>query len=195
MFVDQGGALAVVAKDVKLQVEFNHAQVNAYRLIGYENRVMRNEDFRDDAKDAGEHGCSGQHTCTAMYEIVPIGVEMPLPKAGKLKYQQATTDTPAAHTGRMANRAEMRYKNPDSEQGRELATVMPSNGLTKQPSEDFRFAASVAAFGMLLRDSDYKGNATYNAVLNWAKASQGEDRNGLRAEFVKLVSIARGMSK
>jgi Ca-activated chloride channel family protein len=192
VFVDQGGALAIVAKDVKLQVEFNHTQVNAYRLIGYENRVVRNEDFRDDAKDAGDMG-SG-HTCTAMYEIAPVGVEMPLPKAGKLKYQQATTDTPVARTGEWLT-VRMRYKNPDSEKGMELATVMPANGITKKPSEDFRFAASVAGFGMLLRDSEYKGNATYNAVLIWAKDSQGTDRNGTKAEFVKLVSIARGLSK
>jgi Ca-activated chloride channel homolog len=190
VFVDQGGALAVVAKDVKLQVEFNHAQVNAYRLIGYENRVMRNEDFRDDDKDAGDMG-SG-HTCTAMYEIVPIGVEMPLPKAGALKYQQTGTDTPAARTGEWLT-VRMRYKNPDSEQGRELATVMPSNGLTKQPSADFRFASSVAGFGMVLRDSDYKGEATFAKVRNWANASLGVDRNGLRSEFVRLVSIAEGL--
>jgi Ca-activated chloride channel family protein len=192
VFVDQGGALAIVAKDVKLQVEFNHTQVNAYRLIGYENRVMRNEDFHDDAKDAGDMG-SG-HTCTAMYEIVPAGVDIPLRKAGQLKYQQVSNDTPAARTGEWLT-VRMRYKHPDSEKGLELATVLPSNGLTKQPSEDFRFAASVAGFGMLLRDSEYKGQATYSAVLNWAKSSLGEDRNGIRSEFVKLVSIARGLSK
>lgn len=190
VFVDQGGALAIVAKDVKLQVEFNHTRVNAYRLIGYENRIMRNEDFRNDDKDAGDMG-SG-HTCTAMYEIVPVGVEIPLSKAGALKYQQATADTPAARTGEWLT-VRMRYKNPDSEQGMELATVMPANGLTKQPSSDFRFAASVAGFGMLLRDSEYKGEATFEKVWNWAKASQGEDRKGLRSEFVRLVGTARSL--
>jgi Ca-activated chloride channel family protein len=192
VFVDQGGALAIVAKDVKLQVEFNHTQVNAYRLIGYENRVMRNEDFRDDAKDAGDMG-SG-HTCTAMYEIVPIGVEIPLNKAGALKYQKVGSETAAAKSGEWLT-VRMRYKHPDSELGMELATAMPANGLTKKPSEDFRFAASVGAFGMLLRDSEHKGEATYAQVQKWAKESMGKDRNGLRSEFVKLVSIAGSIEK
>ena len=192
VFVDQGGALAVVAKDVKLQVEFNHMQVNAYRLVGYENRVMRNEDFRNDAKDAGDMG-SG-HTCTALYEIVPVGVEMPVPTAGTLKYQQAVTDAPAAKTGEWLT-VRMRYKHPDSDEGKELATALPSNGVTKKPSEDFRFAASVAAFGMLLRDSEYKGEATFDKVQNWANASLGRDQNGLRSEFVQLVKAARSLRK
>jgi Ca-activated chloride channel family protein len=192
VFVDQGGALAVVAKDVKLQVEFNHAQVNAYRLIGYENRVMRNQDFRDDAKNAGDMG-SG-HTCTALYEIVPAGVEMSLPKVGPLKYQQTGADTLAARTGEWLT-VRMRYKHPENEVGMELATTMPADGLSKQPSEDFRFAASVAAFGMLLRDSEYRGEATYDSVKKWANASLGADRNGLRSGFVKLVSTAQGLVK
>jgi Ca-activated chloride channel family protein len=192
VFVDQGGALAIVAKDVKLQVEFNHAQVNAYRLIGFESRVMRNEDFRDDSKDAGDMG-SG-HTCTALYEIVPAGVEVPLPKAGALKYQQAGNDTPAARTGEWLT-VRMRYKHPDNEQGLEVGTAMPSSGLTKKPSDDFRFAASVAGFGMLLRDSEYKGEATFASVRTWANASTGPDQKGLRSEFVNLVSIAERLKK
>jgi Ca-activated chloride channel family protein len=192
VFVDQGGALAIVAKDVKLQVEFNHTQVNAYRLIGYENRVMRNEDFRDDAKDASDMG-SG-HTCTAMYEIVPAGVEIPLQKAGELKYQMAGADTPAARTGEWLT-VRMRYKNPDSEQAMELVTAVPSNGLTRQPSDDFRFAASVAGFGMLLRDSEYKGETTFDKVRSWAGTSLGADRNGLRSEFARLVVTAQSLKK
>ena len=192
VFVDQGGALAIVAKDVKLQVEFNHTQVNAYRLIGYENRLMRNEDFRDDSKDAGDMG-SG-HTCTALYEIVPSGVAIPLQKAGPLKCQQTGTDTPVAKTGEWLT-VRMRYKHLDNEVGMELSSTVHANGLTRQPSGDFRFAASVAAFGMLLRESEYKGETTYDQVQKWARDSVGMDRNGLRSEFVKLVSIARDLSK
>ena len=192
VFVDQGGALAIVAKDVKLQVEFNHLQVNAYRLIGYENRVLRNEDFKDDAKDAGDMG-SG-HTCTALYEIVPVGVASPLQSAGDLKYQRAGSETPAAKTGEWLT-VRMRYKNPDSEQGKELATTMPAAGLAKHPSDDFRFAASVATFGMLLRDSEYKGTATFDAVREWASGALGNDRNGLRSEFLGLVGKARQLKK
>jgi Ca-activated chloride channel homolog len=192
VFVDQGGALAVVAKDVKLQVEFNHLQVNAYRLIGYENRVLRAEDFRDDAKDAGDMG-SG-HTCTALYEIVPIGVQAPVTRPGELKYQTAGTETPAAKTGEWLT-VRMRYKQPDSEKGNEVAVTMPANGLTQQPSEDFRFAGAVAAFGMLLRDSEYKGEASFAKVREWAAGALGENRNGLRSEFVSLVEKAQRLKR
>ena len=174
-----------------MQVEFNHTQVNAYRLIGYENRVLRNEDFKNDAKDAGDMG-SG-HTCTALYEIVPVGVEIPLQKAGELKYQKGT-DTPAAKSGEWLT-VRMRYKLPDSEQGMELATEMPASGLAKRPSEDFQFAASVAAFGMLLRDSGYKGEATFEKVHEWANQAIANDRNGRRAEFVKLVGNAQRLKR
>ena len=188
VFVDQGGALAVIAKDVKLQVEFNHTKVNAYRLIGYENRMMRNEEFRDDAKDAGDMG-SG-HTCTALYEIVPIGVDAPLHKSVDLKYQKAGSDTAAAKSGEWLT-VRMRYKQPDSERGMELAVEVPANGVASRPSADFRFAAAAAAFGMLLRDSEYKGAANFEKVLAWAKGSLGSDRNELRTEFTALAEKAR----
>lgn len=192
VFVDQGGALAIVAKDVKLQVEFNHKQVNAYRLIGYENRVLRNQDFRNDAKDAGDLG-SG-HTCTALYEIVPVGVEAQVQSTGDLKYQKAGEDTKAAGTGEWLT-VRLRYKHPDSEKANELDVVMPEDGLAKLPSEDFRFAASVAAFGMLLRDSEYKGQATYDRVKKWANGALADDRNGLRSEFVGLVNKAQQIKR
>ncbi len=192
VFVDQGGALAIVAKDVKLQVEFNHKQVNAYRLIGYENRMLRNEDFRNDAKDAGDLG-SG-HTCTALYEIVPVGVEIPVKTAGELKYQKADGDTEVARTGEWLT-VRMRYKHPDTEKAKELDVVMPEGGLSQRPSDDFRFAVSVAAFGMLLRDSEYKGDATFDAVKKWANGALADDRNGLRSEFVGLVDKARRLKR
>ena len=192
VFVDQGGAMAIVARDVKLQVEFNHKQVNAYRLIGYENRVLRNEDFRNDARDAGDLG-SG-HTCTALYEIVPAGVDIPVRTSGELKYQKAGGDAEAARTGEWLT-VRMRYKHPDTEKAQELDVVMPERGLSQQPSDDFRFAASVAAFGMLLRDSEYKGAATFDAVKKSAIEALADDRNGLRSEFVGLVNKAQRMRR
>jgi Ca-activated chloride channel homolog len=187
VFVDQGGALAIVAKDVKLQVEFNHKQVNAYRLVGYENRVLRNEDFRDDTKDAGDMG-SG-HTCTALYEIVPVGVEIPIKTAGELKYQKAGGDAEAARTGEWLT-VRMRYKHPDTEEAKELEVVVPEKGLAQRPSVDFRFAAAVAAFGMLLRDSDYRGTATYQNALRSAEGSLRDKKDAYREEFARLVRVA-----
>jgi Ca-activated chloride channel homolog len=187
LFADQGGSLAVVAKDVKLQVEFNHTQVNAYRLIGYENRLLKPEDFRDDGKDAGDMG-SG-HTVTALYEVVPVGVEVPIPDAGNLKYQSASTDTPAAKSGEWLT-FRVRYKDPESEAASELAFPLPKEALRKGGSTDFRFAAAVAAFGLLLRDSEYKGTATWAEVQTWAADALGEDRRGYRRDFVQLVEKA-----
>ena len=192
IFADQGGSLAVVAKDVKLQVEFNHGRVSAYRLIGYENRLLKNEDFRDDGKDAGDMG-SG-HTVTALYEIVPVGVEVPVRDAGQLKYQAVPADTPAAKTGEWLT-LRVRYKNPDTDEASEMAFAMGKDGLSEVGSKDFRFAASVAAFGLLLRESEYKGTATWADVHEWATASVGADRRRLRAEFVGLVAQAERLAK
>jgi Ca-activated chloride channel family protein len=192
LFADQGGSLAVVAKDVKLQVEFNHAQVNAYRLIGYENRLLKNEDFRDDSKDAGDMG-SG-HTVTALYEVVPVGVDIPIPQAGDLKYQSAPTDTPAAKSGEWLT-FRVRYKDPESEAASELAFPLPEYGVRKGRSTDFQFAAAVAAFGMLLRDSEYKGSATWADVRAWAASASAEDRRGYRKDFVELVARAERLTK
>ena len=191
LFADQGGSLAVVAKDVKLQVEFNHAKVAAYRLIGYENRILKNEDFRNDAKDAGDMG-SG-HTVTALYEVVPVGVEVPIQDAGDLKYQ-APKDTEAAKSGEWLT-FRMRYKDPESDAATELAFPLGKDGLRKGGSTDFRFAAAVAAFGLLLRDSEYKGSATWADVNEWAANAVGPDRQGYRRDFVELVNKAERLTK
>ncbi|MBO0700851.1 MAG: VWA domain-containing protein [Zavarzinella sp.] len=191
LFADQGGSLVTVAKDVKLQVEFNHTRVNAYRLIGYENRVLKNEDFRDDEKDAGDMG-SG-HTVTALYEVVPVGVDVPLADAGDLKYQQKPQDTAAAKTGEWLT-LRMRYKDPDTDAAREIAFPLGKDGLRTHGSPDFRFASAVAAFGLLLRDSEYKGSATWAAVREWAKSGLGHDRRGYRADFLDLVNRAERLS-
>ncbi len=192
LFLDQGAALVTVAKDVKLQVEFNHNRVQAYRLIGYENRILKNEDFRNDAKDAGDMG-SG-HTVTALYEIVPPGVPINLPDAGDLKYQGKRSDTKVAKTGEWLT-LRMRYKDPDSDDAREIAFPLPANGLRKSGSTDFRFAASVAAFGLLLRDSEYKGSASWADVKEWANASLGHDQKGYRRDFVDLAEQAEKLTR
>ncbi|MFD1143982.1 von Willebrand factor type A domain-containing protein [Larkinella insperata] len=186
-----GGTLFTVAKDVKLQLEFNPKRVQAYRLIGYENRMLNNEDFHNDQKDAGEIG-SG-HTVTALYEIIPAGVESRyLPKVDALKYQRQTAPTGAADE---VLTLKIRYKKPDSETSHLL-----THAVNDQPqkwnntSNDFRFAASVAEFGLLLRDSEFKGNAHYPQVEALARQALGRDPEGYRSEFVRLVKLAQSLS-
>ena len=159
-----------VAKDVKFQVEFNPAKVGAYRLIGYENRLLKDEDFKDDAKDAGDIG-SG-HTVTALYEIVPVGVKLDVPGVDPLKYQ--TPAKPAGASGEWLT-VKMRYKHPEGETSKELVAVMPGNA-EKAMGEDFRFAAAVAEFGLVLRDSLYKGSANLAEVLERAEARRSSTR-------------------
>jgi Ca-activated chloride channel homolog len=183
VFVEQGGALVCVAKDVKFQVEFNPAKVGAYRLLGYENRLLKDEEFKDDAKDAGDIG-SG-HTVTALYEIVPAGVKLDVPGVDPLKYQ-----TPAKPTRASAEwlSVKTRYKHPDGDESRELAAVLGGEG--KAMGEDFRFAVAVAEFGLVLRDSPYKGRATLSGVLSRAATATNHDPHGHRAEFLILVRQA-----
>jgi Ca-activated chloride channel homolog len=185
LFVEQGGSLVTVAKDVKLQVDFNPARVNAYRLVGYENRLLSNQDFRNDEKDAGDMG-SG-HTVTALYEVVPVGVTVPLADAGESRYQTAV-NTPAAKTGEWLT-FRMRFKDPATEEAKEVSFPVGKDGLRSTGSRDFRFAAAVAEFGLLLRDSPYKGTATWADVRELA-TGVGFDPNGHRAEFVELVGQA-----
>ncbi len=194
-----GGTLVTIAKDVKIQIEFNPAEVNAYRLIGYENRMLRAEDFNDDTKDAGEIGAG--HTVTAFYEIVPAGVEIDLPDVDPLKYQPAVAETfsveesrrgpkPAAQGGELMT-VKLRYKEPDGDTSKLIEMPVTDAGLTlNDMSDDFVFAASVASFGMLLRGSEHSGDFTYQAVLEMAQASIGEDPFGYRTEFVNLVQRA-----
>ena len=188
VFVEQGGALVCVAKDVKFQVEFNPAKVTAYRLIGYENRLLKQEDFKNDAKDAGDIG-SG-HTVTALYEIVPAGVPFDLPAVDAPKYQ-----TPAKTVGNADEwlTVKMRYKHPDGEASKELAQALKGAGGSRG-SEDFRFAAAVAEFGLLLRDSPFKGDASFDAVIDRAAGASGFDPNGHRAAFVEMARRAKGLT-
>jgi len=183
-----GGTLVTIAKDVKLQVEFNPEQVGSYRLIGYENRLLKTEDFNDDRKDAGDIGAG--HTVTAFYELAPVGEE-PAASVDELKYQRAGETTDAASSGELAT-LKLRYKEPDGEQSRAMSiTVVDSGRSFSDASEDFRFAAAVAAFGLVLRDSPHKGSADFAEIEPWADAALGADENGYRAEFIRLVKQAQ----
>lgn len=185
--------LFTIAKDVKIQVEFNPTKVKAYRLVGYENRVLADEDFDDDKKDAGELGAG--HTVTALYEIIPAGSDEEVKKTGTLKYQETKIkDTAASSTEIMT--IKFRYKPPKEEKSKliEHPVIDPDISLA-ETSNNFRFSAAVAGFGMLLRDSKFKGNLTYDAVLELAKASKGKDPESYRSEFIRLVETCSLLSK
>jgi len=194
VLVDQmSSTLVTMASDVKVQVEFNPAVVDAYRLIGYENRALRNEDFNNDLKDAGEMGAG--HTVTVLYQVVPRGIPVNAsgaPGVDPLRYQQV----PAAPLARNASNetliVKVRYKEPSGGDSRllEFPLVDRQQPFVKS-SVDFRFAAAVASFGMILRDSPHKGTSTINSVLSIAEDSLGSDRNGYRREFLQLVQRAR----
>jgi Ca-activated chloride channel family protein len=187
-----GGTLATIAKDVKIQVEFNPRAAAGYRLIGYENRLLRDEDFNDDQKDAGEIGAG--HTVTALYEVVPAGRRVPTGDVDELKYQQPAAPNAAAASGELMT-IKLRYKQPDGAESRLVSlSVADRAGAWQRASDNFRFAASVAAFGLLLRDSRHKGAANYEGVAHLARSAAGADLAGHRAEFVGLVERARTLS-
>lgn len=180
-----GGTLFTIAKDVKLQVEFNPAKVKAYRLIGYENRTLKNEDFNNDKKDAGDLG-SG-HTVTALYEIIPEGVESEFFSIDKLKYQKTTID-PKAEKSKELMTIKFRYKHPQADASKLIVhPLFDSNTSLSKTSDNFRWSASVAAFGMLLRESEYIKNFSYDGVVQLAQGSKGSDNNGYRIEFINMV--------
>jgi Ca-activated chloride channel family protein len=187
---EAGGTLVTIAKDVKIQVEFNPKRVAAYRLIGYENRLLRAEDFADDRKDAGEIGAG--HTVTALYEVVPAGVPVALPGVDPLRYQQPQVLSPAAASGELLT-VKLRYKEPDGDTSRLVSTPVTGSG-EGRGSERVRFAAAVAAFGMLLRDSEHKGTAGWPLVLELARGALGPDREGYRAQFLELAAAAERLS-
>lgn len=187
-----GGTLFTIAKDVKIQVEFNPKQVAAYRLIGYENRLLRDQDFNDDTKDAGEIGAG--HTVTALYEVVPFGQKYENPGIDQLKYQQPVQPSEMANSNELMT-VKLRYKPPTEDRSKLVSvSLADSKGKLNSASENFKFASAVAAFGMLLRDSKYKADATYNEVLALARASAGADPQGYRSEFIQLVETARMLS-
>lgn len=190
-----GGTLFTIAKDVKLQVEFNPAKVQGYRLIGYENRMLAKEDFNDDKKDAGELG-SG-HTVTALYEVIPVGVKSDfLQKVDSLKYQKNTTPLISSSQTDEILTVKFRYKAPDGDVSKLIEhPVLDKQVALAKTSDNFRFAAAVAQFGLLLRESAYKSASSYDNVLNLARKAKGYDEEGYRSEFVRLVESARLLAK
>ena len=185
---EAGATLTTIAKDVKIQVEFNPKAVAAYRLIGYENRVLRNEDFNDDRKDAGEIGAG--HSVTALYEIVPAGAEVEAPSVDPLRYQQTRDPTRAAGTSELAT-VKVRYKAPDGDTSRLITAVVQARPGAMSPN--LGFASAVAEFGMLLTGSEHRGRASYESALTRARTFRGSDSEGYRAEFVRLLELASGL--
>lgn len=180
-----GGTLFTIAKDVKLQIEFNPAKVNAYRLIGYENRMLKSEDFNNDKKDAGELGAG--HTVTALYEIIPAGVENEFNKIDDLRYQKTKTDPATSHANELMT-IKLRYKKPNEDASKLIVhRLIDSNTSLAKTTDNFRWSASVAAFGMLLRESEYIKNFTYDQVAQMAQDAKGKDEEGYRIEFINMV--------
>jgi len=182
------GTLATIAKDVKIQIEFNPAVVSEYRLIGYENRILRREDFNNDKVDAGEIGAG--HTVTALYEIALAGHSGT--RIEPLRYGRGAPETRSSHAGELAH-LRIRYKAPETSSSRLIERPIASVRNAESASETsarFRFAAAVAAFGQILRGGRYTADYAYQDVLDLARRSRGADPDGYRGEFVQLVGLA-----
>lgn len=186
-----GGTMYTIAKDVKLQLEFNPAKVQGYRLIGYENRMLRSEDFKDDKKDAGEMG-SG-HRVTALYEIIPVGVKTDLlADIDELKYQKTETAKDAKGSDELLT-VKVRWKAPEGKKSQQRDfPILDSN--RKGSSDNFRFAAAVAEFGMLLRNSEFKGKSTYADAAKMARSAVGKDPYGYRNELVRMIETVDALA-
>ncbi|MEI2271313.1 von Willebrand factor type A domain-containing protein [Sphingobacterium sp. ML3W] len=195
MVTEFGGTLFTVAKDVKIQVEFNPNYVQAYRLVGYENRLLEAEDFNNDQKMGGDMGVG--HVVTALYEIVPVGVNSTMVgTVDPLKYQQNSTKNSAVKGNGDLATVKFRYKEPDGEKSKLQQQVVQAKVTElNQVSEDLRFATAVAELGLLLRDSDFKQEANFDRLIVRAKAAKGADDEGYRAEFIRMAENARDLSK
>jgi Ca-activated chloride channel family protein len=189
-----GSTLFTIAKDVKIQIEFNPAKVQAYRLVGYENRMLASEDFNDDTKDAGELG-SG-HTVTSLYEVIPVGVKDDFSKSvDPLKYQSNDKKIVSSNTNEIMT-IKLRYKQPDEDVSKLIThSVIDNHTELASTSNNFRFSAAVAEFGLLLRSSEFRQQASYSQVVNLAKSAKGTDDNGYRSEFIRLVQAATSLAK
>jgi Ca-activated chloride channel family protein len=199
------GSLITIAKDVKIQIEFNPAEVASYRLVGYENRILAAEDFNDDKKDAGEIGAG--HSVTAIYELVPAGAEVKKvggesPTTDPLKYQAIDKEVQEANEGRLTEAAKqgelltlkLRYKEPDGDTSKLLEYPLKDKGSSfNSASKEMQFASAVASFGMVLRQSEHRGTSNLAAVEEIATGALGKDDGGYRAEFVDLVKRAGAM--
>ena len=187
---EAGGTLVTIAKDVKIQVEFNPAEVESYRLIGYENRKLAHADFNDDTKDAGEIGAG--HSVTALYEVTPKGSKTKS-TTDKLKYQDEKAPTAASKSGELLT-VKVRYKKPDGKESKLISLPVSGDDRgIRNTTKDYRFAAAVAQFGMILRHSKYKGTASYDDVLKLAGESLGSDTHGHRKAFLALVKKAKSI--
>jgi Ca-activated chloride channel family protein len=189
VLVEQANStLVTIAKDVKIQVEFNPARVESYRLIGYENRVLAHDDFNDDQKDAGEIGAG--HTVTALYEIAPAGSGEAVPRVDPLRYQNEGGRSAAAATDELMT-VKIRYKQPDGDESSKLSFPVTDDGRElADTTDDYRFSAAVAAFGMLLRSSKHGGKSSWALASKLARGALGRDERGDRREFVDLVQKA-----
>jgi Ca-activated chloride channel homolog len=187
------GTLVTVAKDVKIQLELNPKRVEAFRLLGYENRVLAHQDFNDDKKDAGDIGAG--HTVTALYELVPAGGKVPNGGVDDLRYQELPPLKAAAGSGELMT-VKLRYKMPDGQTSQLIELpVRDERESLGSASPDFRFAAAVASFGMLLRDSQFKGDASYAKTLELAESGVGDGRDAAaRRELVTLVRKAQSLA-
>jgi Ca-activated chloride channel family protein len=191
VLIKEGGStLVTIAKDVKLQIEFNPRHVAGYRLIGYENRLLRNEDFNDDTKDAGEIGAG--HSVTALYEIVPAGVDLPQPSVDPLKYQKPNTATADAGTNELLT-VKLRYKQPTGDTSRLIARTLDNR--LQSMSVNLGFASAVAEIGMLLRDSPHAPSASFAGAIGRARKFRDSDEDGYRMEFVKLAEVAASLKR
>ncbi|WP_319503543.1 von Willebrand factor type A domain-containing protein [uncultured Draconibacterium sp.] len=191
VFVSEfGGTLFTIAKDVKFQLEFNPKQVKAYRLVGYENRLLNDEDFNDDKKDAGEIGAG--HTVTALYEIVPANSKSKKhqPSVDPLKYQN--NETVGGKVSDELLTIKLRYKEPEGSESKLMEIPLESK-LVENTSANFRFSAAVAEFGMLLRNSEFAGNTNFDSILELARRAKGDDEEGYRSEFIQLVKMVNDL--
>jgi len=188
-----GGTLFTIAKDVKFQIEFNPAKVKSYRLIGYENRLLNDEDFNDDTKDAGEMG-SG-HNVTALYELVPAGSDEERPIIDPLKYQASgETNYRKSDSSDEYLTIKLRYKKPDGNTS--MLLEKPVRGYIndmEDVSDNLKFAAAVSEFGMILRNSEFRGSATLEGAAALARAGRGEDEDGYRSELIRLINTVKDM--
>ena len=181
------GTLYTIAKDVKIQIEFNPNKVKAYRLIGYENRLLNKEDFNDDKKDAGDIGCG--HTVTALYEIIPADSEENISSVDPLEYQKQSVVSDSKNIMTV----KIRYKKPDGDTSLLITERVSQDQLNA--TNNIRFASSVAEFGMILRESEYKGTASFTTAYKRAKASAGNDQYGYRADFIKMIELSEMLYK
>jgi Ca-activated chloride channel family protein len=195
MVSEFAGTLFTIAKDVKFQLEFNPKRVKSYRLIGYENRLLNDEDFNDDKKDAGEMGAG--HTVTALYEIIPAGSDENTNRIDPLKYQtEKNVKNVKPDISSELLTIKLRYKKPDGDKS--ILMERPVQGVLmdfEESSENLRFTAAIAEFGMLLRDSEYLNDVDFDHMLKIAQSARGEDEEGYRGEFIKLAKTAKSLKE